>query len=191
MKVNCGNAHLEGPFTWGCVECRSQLLRYVEEGYPICCDCESSNVYEQTPDPVNLIPIGVFPDGKITSDLGWAGIAINKNSGVASVIGISGFDSSDHFKQWAVSTLTQLNFDIGVLEEWEPVEMVLYECWMPSQAEQFPDFPGVNDELRFSYCVWRQHIDPDAKKVIHRSVYALQHKTHFQMAKANSELNPT
>lgn len=134
---------------------------------------------EEGAPPISKIPIGSFPNGIITGDLGWAGMYIFESLGIASTVGIAGFESPLNFKQWAVSQLLPKLGSMGDLPEWLPVEVELYECWMPSLAEQFSDvIPDVYDEPPFSYKVWRITPDPDALVSAKRNVYALKLKTH-------------
>ncbi len=167
---------MKSAYPWGCLECLSQSLEYTCDGPQICKECGSENVVEEGTTPVNLIPLGVFPNGVITDSLGWAGIHIFEKLGIASTIGLTGFKSLLHFKRWAVSHLPQELGDMGELPEWSPVEIELYECWMPSLAEQFSDglLPQYDDEPPYSYKVWRISPDPEALVATKRKVYALK-----------------
>lgn len=129
----------------------------------------------------NQIQIGAFSNGIIIDNLGWAGMHIFESLGIASTVGVAGFESPLLFKQWVVS---QLPLELGSnrdLPEWSPIEVELYECWMPSIAEQFSDVipdENLNDDPPFSYKVWRITPDPDALLVTKRNVCALKFKTH-------------
>lgn len=119
-------------------------------------------------------------NGLVTANLDWAGIHLFEDLGIESIVGIAGFESSGHFKQWAES-LTKVD-----LNEWDSIELVLYACWMPCIYDQFPEFHeltlGADEsncyEEQFCYLVWRENPDPDAIKSTRNHVYALRHKAY-------------
>ncbi|MCS4309675.1 hypothetical protein M2404_004052 [Rheinheimera pacifica] len=129
----------------------------------------------------SAVIIGDQSNGLITTDVGWAGIHLFESLGIESTIGIDGFECAAHFKKWTESV-------VGMeLKDWEPIEILLYECWMPCLHDQFPllhDYTaGANEANRyddqFCYMVWRESPDPDAIKATRRNVFALRHQAYY------------
>lgn len=129
----------------------------------------------------SLLPVGGQPDGLVTADVGWACFTLAETVGIEAIVGLSGFDSADHFKLWAENTIG------AALPDWEPCEVLLYQCWIPYPDEQLPHLRtqaigATEDRLgdeQFSYVAWRAMPDADAIKVVPTPVFAIRHRAYL------------
>tara|TARA_Y100001963_G_C6678152_1_gene398510 strand:- start:122 stop:904 length:783 start_codon:yes stop_codon:yes gene_type:complete len=128
-------------------------------------------------------------DGLIVYDVGYAWIHLIESLGIESTIGTSGFRNPEHYKKWAESALS------SPLNDWEPIEIVLFESWMPCLHDQFPTgyyhcstaFSRHKYEGEFCYMVWGTRPDPDAIFNTARTVYSLRHTAFYSKASKTSQ----